>query len=300
MSSQKSSGLAAASVAVKVFGKTAVGAISRGWLGCFGLTGTSVRTPQGSAIMRSLYCAAILAVLCPAVANAAGMALNANFIVLVPIKPTPENAERYAKLVLEHAQQFRDSVAREWLGDRLADGEGRTRIAIDFTNKENSGFTWAKDNPQRRFHTIYLNTSPAKAAGTMLNHEIAHAVFATKYPHPNRLPSWVEEGIASRYDDPALIAVRQQEVRSWMRLGRIPQLIGLLNAAGIESFDDTQYAAAESLVSFLVARGDKLAVVKFAEDGQRVGWDRALRTHYRIAGVQQLQSEWQAWLRDSD
>jgi hypothetical protein len=250
--------------------------------------------------MRSVFCAVILAALCPAVVNAAGLASNANFIAYVPLKPSPEKAGQYAKLIVERAQLFRDEVAREWLGETLPDGGTRTIITVGFTNKENSGFTWAKDDPQKRFHSVYLNTSPAKAAGTILNHEIAHTVFATKYPHPNRLPSWVEEGIASRYDDPALIAVRQQEVRSWMRVGRIPRLVSLLNAPGIESFDDTHYAAAESLVSFLATRGDKLAIVKFAEDGQRVGWDCALQAHYRIAGVQQLQSDWQAWLRDSD
>jgi hypothetical protein len=269
---------------------------AHGALGWLRRTRMSPRTPQGSAIMRAVYCAAILAVVFPPVASAAGLASNANFIVYVPAKPSPENAERYAKIVLERAQQFRDQVAQEWLGERLPEGGVRTIITIDFTNKENSGFTWAKDNPQRQFHNVYLNTSPAKAAGTMLNHEIAHTVLATKYPHPTRLSKWVEEGIASRYDDEVLRAVHRQEVRSWIRMGRIPPLNSLLNAPSIDALDDTQYAAAESLVEFLVTRGDKPRVVEFAEYGQRAGWDNALRTYYRITDVQQLQAEWQQWL----
>jgi hypothetical protein len=251
---------------------------------------------HGSMIMRTLLCVAILAAMLPSGVDAAGMASNANFIVLVPIKPSPENAEKYAKLVLERAQQFRDSISMEWLGSHLPDGDGRTRIAVEFTNKQNSGFTWAKDDPQRQFHTVYLNTSPTNAAGAVLNHEIAHTVLATKYPHPNRLPPWVEEGIASRYDDATLIAVRQQEVRSWFRMGRMPRLVALMNLESMSSFDDMNYAAAESLVSFLVTRGDKRRVVEFAEYGQRAGWDEALRVYYRIADVQQLQAEWQLWL----
>lgn len=249
--------------------------------------------------MRAIFCAAILAVPCPAVVNAAGMASSANFLIVTPAQPSQEHGDKFAQLVLERAEQFRAQVAKEWLGDALPDGGIRTVVSIRFTNMENSGFTWAKDNPSSTFHNVYLSTSPSKASGAMLNHEIAHTVFATKYPHPNRLPPWVEEGIACRYDDATLIAVRQQEVRSWLRMGRVPRLAAILTVEGIDSFDATNYAAAESLVSFLVTRGDKVRVVRFANEAQRTGWDSALRTYYRIDSIQQLQADWQDWLQSS-
>jgi hypothetical protein len=258
------------------------------------------RAPQGSTIMRISIYAAILAATVPAIVEAAGVASNANFIVLITAKPSQEAAERFAQLVIERAERFRAEVAKEWLGEELSDGGIRTIISVNLSVSGNSGLTWAKDDPARKFHNVYLTTNPQKASGSILNHEIAHTVFATRFPHPRRLPPWAEEGIASRYDDESVIAVRRQEVKSWLRQGRVPRLAVILSAEAFDSFDDTQYAAAESLVSFLTTLGDKPTVVRFAEDGQKFGWNTAIRTHYRMSDLQQLQSEWQDWLRHSD
>lgn len=249
--------------------------------------------------MRFLFSAAILAAMFPSVVNGAGLAQTKNFTVVTPAKPSQDAGDRFANLVAERAEKFRAEFAREWLGETLPDGGVRTIISVNFSNVENSGLTSAKNRPSQKFHNVYLRTSAEKASGTMLHHEIAHTVLATRFPHPNRLDTWVEEGIASRYDDAYLIEVRQQEVRSWIRMGRVPQLVSLLNSQKIHSFDDTHYAAAESLVQFLITRGDKQTLLRFAAMGQRDGWDDSLFAHYGIAGVRQLQTEWESWLRGS-
>jgi hypothetical protein len=248
--------------------------------------------------MRFFLCAAIFVALFPVVANAAGLASGDNFSIFTPAKPSQEAGDRYANLVLERAEAFRAEFAKEWLGEELPAGEGRTLISIDFSVNENTGLTLAKDHPDRRFHRMFLASTAENAAGSILRHEIVHTVLATRYPHPNRLPSWVEEGIACRYDNQRLIAVRQQEVRAWTRMGRIPSLAVLFDNTGIRSTDDTGYAAAESLVAFLLTRGDKQTLLRFAEDIERLGWHESLRTHYAINGQAQLQRDWQAWLVD--
>lgn len=243
--------------------------------------------------------ASILAIVASSVAHAAGLASNENFSVLTPAKPSQEEGNRFAQLVLKRAEAFRAEFAMEWLGKKLPAGDGRTLISVRFSATENSGLTWAKDAPTRRFHNVFLTTSAENAAGCTLRHEIAHTVLATRYPHPNRLPPWVEEGIASRYDHEALIAVRQQEIRAWIRTGRIPSLTGLFDSPNIKSFDDTHYAAAESLVAYLLTRGDKQTLLDFAEAGERDGWTASLRNYYGIASMAQLQMDWQAWLVDA-
>jgi hypothetical protein len=249
--------------------------------------------------MRYSICAAILVALVPVVGKAAGMASGKNFSVLTPATPTQQAGDAYAQLVLERAEKFRAEFARQWLGEELAAGEGRTLISIDFSTTENSGLTLAKDHPARRFHRVFLASTADNAAGSLLRHEIVHTVLATRYPHPNRLPTWVEEGIASRYDSARLIAVRQQEIRNWIRTGRVPSLAGLFNESKISSSDDTAYATAESLVAYFLTRGDKGTLLQFAADGQRYGWDESLRTHYQIASVSRLQRDWQVWITQS-
>jgi hypothetical protein len=113
------------------------------------------------------------------------------------------------------------------------------------------------------------------------------------------LPSWIEEGIASRYDNSIRKDAREQLTRSWARTGRSVGLEQVLTSTDLHSTDEYSYAAATSLVSFLLTREDAQTLLEFAEDGQRVGWNAALQTHYRIETFGQLQSEWEAWLASS-
>jgi hypothetical protein len=249
--------------------------------------------------MRVAFSAAILAATFASYASAAGVARNENFSVYVPETLIPGQAQRFAELLLERAQKYRAEIAKEWLGEELPAGAGRTTIYVEISSVEDVGLTWAKDTAERRSHTIWLKTSPRLAIGETLKHEVGHAVFATRYPSPNRLPSWVEEGIASSYDDVIRKDGRQQLLRSWVRTGRAARLDEVLETSDLRSFDEYSYAAATSLVGFLVARGERETVLRFAEDGQRSGWSAALAAHYGIQSVDELQTQWEAWLAGS-
>jgi hypothetical protein len=238
----------------------------------------------------------VLGLLAVAPAHGAGYAFDENFIVHTPEQAPPDKAKHFAEEVLARAAEFRGEVAREWLGEELPDGEGRTVINVEFSSETDQGLTWAKDHPDRTLHSVFLVTSRGKATGSTLHHEIAHTVFATRYPHPYRLPSWLEEGIACRYDDEAAKLRRRDIIRRWTDAGRMPRLAQLLEMSDIVSYDDDAYAAGTSLVSFLLTRGDRMTLLNFAESGQQNGWARALRSHYGIAHLEELQAEWEAWV----
>jgi hypothetical protein len=246
--------------------------------------------------MRVAISAAVLAAMFASCSHAAGVARTENFSVYVPDTSTPGQAQQFAELLLERAEAYRAEIAKEWLGAELPAGAGRSTIYVEFSSIEDLGLTWAKDRPERNSHTIWLNTSPRLAIGETLKHEVAHAVFATKYPHPHRLPSWIEEGIASRYDNEIRRDTRDQLARSWVRTGRAVRLEQVLDSSDLHSSDEYSYAAATSLVSFLLSRGDAQSVVRFAEDGERSGWIAALRAHYGIQSLDELQAQWEAWL----
>jgi hypothetical protein len=180
------------------------------------------------------------------------------------------------------AEQFREEVAREWLGKPLSDGDGRSVIYVDkFTDDQDVGLTWAKDHKDRLLHNVWLTTSAERATGSTLHHEVAHTVFATAFP--KRLPEWFEEGVASRYDDADRQADHRNTVRSWAASDRWPSLESLLSAE-IDSHDSESYAASQSLVDYLAAVYGKPGLTR-------------LSPHLRYSD--KLQANWQAWCREN-
>ena len=241
-----------------------------------------------------LLTVALVAFLTP-VAYAGGFVHNANFTVFTEASLSAEASQNFAAAVLARAEQYRREIAREWLGEELPKGIGATTISVRFSDSEDAGSTWVIDHPDRKFHSIYLQTSPDRALGDMLAHEVAHAVLATQFPHPKRLPAWLEEGIASRYDG----AKRRQEresVLAWMvRNANWPRLESVLNAENVLAEDTRSYAAAVSLTDMLLAQGGKQKLLTFGKAASQVGCRRALMEHYRIADGDELQTMWQQW-----
>lgn len=223
---------------------------------------------------------------------------NANFLVVTEDHPdSAATDESFARSVLQQAERYRAEIARQWLGRPLPEGVGRTIINVTFSTDHDRGLTWAMDGSERRFHNIYLNTQPDRAIESTLAHEIAHTVLATRYPHPRRLPEWIEEGIASSYDDEQRRAQRRELVAWWMETDSVPSLEKLLTLRAVSAEDATAYTAASSLVDYLLTKQDRATLLRFAEEGVRSGWDRALQIHYGLASVSALQTTWIQWLK---
>lgn len=247
--------------------------------------------------MKWFSIAAVLLLPClAAVASAAGFVHDESFMVFTGNQGTQEEQDAYAQQVLEMAHQYRAEIAREWLGEEIPAGIGRTVINVAFSETDDSALTWAIDCPERKMHNVYLTTTSAEEAlGGLLHHEITHVVLATRFPHPHRLPAWVEEGIASRYDDAERVATRDQIISWSARTGNWPDLAQLLAAGSISAENQDDYAAAASLVSYLLTRAGSDVLLQFAQDGRADGWNAALQQHYGIANVATLQSSWQVW-----
>ena len=114
---------------------------------------------------------------------AAGHVYNDNFSVLAPAESTRASEQSFAKDVLEKAEYYRKTIAKEWLGEELPAGVGRTLINVDFSN-EDAGLTWAIDSPRLKQHTIYLSAPPNQVLGSTLAHEMVHVVLATRVEAP--------------------------------------------------------------------------------------------------------------------
>jgi hypothetical protein len=221
----------------------------------------------------------------PIIAAESGMAHDANGVVYAP-------NEALAQAVLHKAGEYRRDVALEWLGEELPPSVGRMRIHVHLSDADR-GQTWANDSPGRKYHTLWLHGSEETVTGGLLKHEVTHAVLATQFPEG--LPPLIDEGIASTADDPARKAIRSRILDWYTRTGNWPRLERLLESRLIAAEDQQSYAIASSVVEYLLTRGDKATLLRFARSGKANGWDQALRMHYHIGGVAQLESQWQAW-----
>jgi hypothetical protein len=205
-----------------------------------------------------------------------------------------------ADAVQARAKQFRREVAREWLGRELPEGLGVTMISVKISTGESECLTWpVTPGSKRRYHKVWLTTTRASALGHSLRHEMVHVVLATA-AFPQRLPVFLEEGIATREDPPARLARLRQTARQQAQSGATMDFERLLTASGLNPLDGNSYSSALSLCEFLLTRGDRQTLLQFGLSGQRTGWPAALRQYYGLVSMRDLESAWRNWaLRSS-
>ncbi len=228
--------------------------------------------------------------------SAAGLAFNENFSVLTPDQTSRQQAQELAEQVLAQADEFRHSLAVQWLGEPLDPGSGRTVITVAISNDDRA-ITWPIDNPKRSLHRIYLRTSVHQALGSALKHEIVHTIMATKFE--GGLPAWLEEGIASRYDDPRRIAKRRSVIDHFAQTEQWPQIARVVTRKQIPTSDIAAYSIASSVTDFLLSRGDKRQLVKFGVAVGNGDSEQSLHEFYGFKTVGELQTAWQQWVRRS-
>jgi hypothetical protein len=224
----------------------------------------------------------------------AGFVHSSNFTVFTPAEPSREAANAFAAAVLERAEQLRKQIAIEWLGDELPPSIGQVLLNVDYSNKPDSGLTWAKDRPDRKLHALFISTTPGQLPDGVLAHEMVHCVLATRYPHPNRLPAWLEEGIASRYDDANRQQIRQRIMSWFVTTGNWPRLEAVLSSKRVHSDDQEAYALAATVTELLLERGNRQKLLGFGELVGKEGLDRALNQCYGIGGAAELELLWKA------
>jgi hypothetical protein len=227
------------------------------------------------------------------------------------------DSQAEADAVLSRAEFWREQIAREWLGGSLPSGIARTSLNVRISSQD-SAHAWLTDEASDGGHLIWIRTTRGKL-DSALAHEIAHVVLATSAPD---LPAFVQEGIAGQYDDGERRALRQATLEGFVRTGRWPRLIDVLEAQGIAPADRQSYAVAVSFTEFLLRHepnssreellirasgqaresepGPRARVLEFAIAGRRTGsWDAAARRHYGVSGIEALAAAWRAWTADS-
>jgi hypothetical protein len=221
-----------------------------------------------------------------------GFVRSEDFIVFAPDEPL-------AEAVLARAEQLRRQIAEEWFGEELPPGAGRTLIHVRVDDREDSGLTWPKDpnDPRQKLHNVWITATRERVLEGLFAHEMTHAVFATKFP--GGIPPWIEEAIASLYDDPERAASRRRILARYAKTGNWPDLEKVLAARRICATDDAAYCVGPSVVEYLLSRGGKATLIRFAVAANKKGCEAALRECYGLGSVNALQVAWQAWARQA-
>ena len=217
----------------------------------------------------------------------AGTARSENFSVSAPTQET-------AEAILARAEALRKEIALQWLGEELKPGDGRTMLTVIDEPSEDRGLTWPIDCAERRYHQVWLWGPSQALSETTMRHEMTHVVFATRFG--DRLPAWVNEGIASLSDDPQRKAIGSRIVREMAQTGRWPSLALLFSQSSLPSSDQGLYAASTSLVEFLLGRADRTTLLRFALSGKAESWESALQKHYGFRSPSELEQAWQSWV----
>jgi hypothetical protein len=218
-----------------------------------------------------------------------GIAGSRNFTVLAP------RGDHLADKILSRAEELRREIALDWLGEELPEGKGLTHITLKISKDKDEGLTLLC-GPGRATpgdNRLWLETSPERATGTTLAHEVTHIVMAVRFP--KGLPVWANEGMASLQDDEERHKAKQELVRQWARSGQWPSLDRLLYLREMPPSDQASYAAAVSLTEFLLSKGERRALIDCIEQSQQDGWNAALGKCYGIASIAELQRQWQEW-----
>ena len=131
---------------------------------------------------------------------------------------------------------------------------------------------------------------------TALPHELTHVILADllKGRQP---PHWLDEGIAMLADTPAKQNLHLRDCREAMVSAKAMPTSQLL---ALETFTSPEqmpafYGQSLLLVKMLADQSSPATIIQFANDSLDQGTVAALKTHYEINGLDELERAWKAY-----
>jgi hypothetical protein len=126
-----------------------------------------------------------------------------------------------------------------------------------------------------------------------LGHELTHVVIADAFPN-GPPPAWANEGAAVLADSTAKQQLHKRDLdqslqsRAAFHCAELLQLADYPAPHRIPAF----YGHSASLIAFLIDTGGAEKLIPFIKDAAHRGYDLALREHFGIHDVAELQRRW--------
>ena len=129
-----------------------------------------------------------------------------------------------------------------------------------------------------------------------LPHELTHVVLGERFGG-HALPRWADEGIAMLSESSEKHRERLTNLQETLARRPTLSLADLVRAERMPQphLRDAFYGQSVALTSWLVRKSTPAKFADFIEESQRSGIDLALKEHYQLNGVAELQREWNEW-----
>jgi hypothetical protein len=219
-----------------------------------------------------------------------------NFVVYAP-------TEEFAKRVAMTAEAWRKRLAKEWLGYELPNWYKPCPIHVKVGQIGAGGATTFHFDVDRRtgepqvfgWHMTVQGTAE-RILDSVIPHEVSHTVFASHFRRP--LPRWADEGAATLAEHESEQRRQDLHLKQVWNSGKIPLKTLLQMTEYPSDMRDvmTLYAQGYSLAGYLVQKGGRRRYLVFLDDAEKLGWEAALRKHYKIEGVEALERTWGGWV----
>lgn len=204
-----------------------------------------------------------------------------------------------ARQVGEAAETYRRQLAIFWLGKPLPNWSRPCRISV------REGALGAGGQTTFQFvrgevlnWRMQVQGSLERILDSVLPHEVNHTIFACHFRRP--LPRWADEGAATLFEH------RSEQLKQLALLNDVirdqQQLISLRDLLSMKEYPKGQrpmltlYAQGYALADFLVQQKGRHAYLKFIADGERSGWENAIRENFDHEGIQHLEKNWRGWV----
>ena len=217
-----------------------------------------------------------------------------NFVVTAP-------TDKIAKQVAFTAERARDELAVEWLGKTLPQWAKPCTVRVKVGDMAAGGATtFAFHNRHVFGWRMTVQGTLERVLDSVVPHEVSHTILATHFRRP--LPRWADEGAATLVEHESERRRQELMLRQVMKTGRrIPfnKLLPMTEYPRDMQNVLTLYAQGYSLANFLVQQGGRARYLQFLDDAHHHGWDHAIRKHYKITDVAQLEQNWDRWVMRS-
>jgi hypothetical protein len=211
--------------------------------------------------------------------------------------PTKEIAQQ----VGQWAEYYRKVKAVEWLGQEMPTWPQPCPLIVNVTMEGPSGATTFEFGRPHPLVRMEIQGPLDRLLASVLPHEITHTVFASYFRRA--VPRWADEGGSVLSEDDVERDKHDQIVRSILNRGGQFQLRQLMTLADYPRSGDKVmclYAQGFSLSHYLVYISDRQTFLRFVQHAlQTNSWDSALQTYYHVRSVEELESAWLKFERDT-
>ncbi len=207
----------------------------------------------------------------------------------------PEVAEQIGQA----AEDFRRQLAIFWLGDPLPNWSKPCRLRVREGRMGAGGQTTFQFSRGEVINwDMSVQGTLERILDSVLPHEINHTIFACHFRRP--LPRWADEGAATLFEHRSeqlkQLALLNEVISNEQERYSLQQLLSMKEyPTGMRQML-ILYAQGFALADFLVQQKGRQAYLQLLNDGERLGWEQAIRKNFDHDGIDSLERNWKGWV----